>query len=194
MALTRSMLSGMGLDDKQSAAIIEAHTETVNGLKDKYDSLKEKTKDYQELKDENRRLKEESDSEWKAKYDKEHSDFENYKSEQASKDTKRAKETAYKAILKKVGINEKRFDSILRVTELDSVELDEDGNIKDADKVEKSVKEEWSDLIPSSSKTGAQVEHPSSGSSGGTMTKEEIMKIKNTAERQKAIMDNPQLF
>ena len=33
MALTRSMLNGMGLTADQISAIIEAHTETVEGLK-----------------------------------------------------------------------------------------------------------------------------------------------------------------
>ena len=33
MALTRTLLKGMGLTEEQAGTIIEAHTETVDGLK-----------------------------------------------------------------------------------------------------------------------------------------------------------------
>ena len=35
MAVTRKFLKGMGLTDEQVDTIIEAHSETVDGLKDK---------------------------------------------------------------------------------------------------------------------------------------------------------------
>ena len=48
MSLTRSFLKGMGLTEEQVGAIIDAHTETVNGLKadrDNYKATAEKLKD-----------------------------------------------------------------------------------------------------------------------------------------------------
>ena len=47
MSLTRGMLKGMGLTDEQVSAIIDAHTETVDGLKD---SLKAAKADADKLK------------------------------------------------------------------------------------------------------------------------------------------------
>ena len=40
MALTRGLLKGMGLTDEQIGSIIEAHTETVEGLKTERDRYK----------------------------------------------------------------------------------------------------------------------------------------------------------
>ena len=42
MALKRSMLTGMGLTEEQVTAIIEGHDETVKGLKEQIDNLKDK--------------------------------------------------------------------------------------------------------------------------------------------------------
>ena len=46
MAITRKLLKGMGLTEEQQDTIIEAHTDTVNGLKadiDRYKADAEKT-------------------------------------------------------------------------------------------------------------------------------------------------------
>lgn len=43
------MLSGMGLEDKQIESIIEAHTDTINGLKEERDQLREKASQVQGL-------------------------------------------------------------------------------------------------------------------------------------------------
>lgn len=131
---------------------------------------------------------------WKTKYEALKDDFNTYKQDQAKKETAAAKEKAYKALLKKAGISEKRIDSILRVTDLGKVELDADGNIQDAGKVEKAIKEEWSDFIITTATKGAQTATPPESNGGSHMTKEEIMKIKNTTERQKAIAENLALF
>ena len=40
MALTRKLLKGMGLTDEQVDTIIEAHTDTVDGLKDQISTYK----------------------------------------------------------------------------------------------------------------------------------------------------------
>ena len=50
MALTRKLLKGMGLTDEQVDTIIEAHTDTVDGLKadvSKYKTDAEKLSDVQ---------------------------------------------------------------------------------------------------------------------------------------------------
>lgn len=40
MALTRKMLKAMGIEDEKIDQIIDAHTETVEGLKDQVSSYK----------------------------------------------------------------------------------------------------------------------------------------------------------
>ncbi len=68
MALTRKLLKGMGLTDEQVDTIIEAHTDTVDGLKadvSKYKSDAEKLPDVQKQLDD---LKEAGDGGYKEKY------------------------------------------------------------------------------------------------------------------------------
>lgn len=129
------------------------------------------------------------------KYDKLKNEFDTYKTEQEAKATRIQKQDAYKEILKKAGIPEKRFAVILKTVDLDELKISSDGKLENADKVEKSVKEEWSDFIVTTQETGVNSANPPSNNGGkSTMTKKEIMEIKDTAERQKAIAENHELF
>ena len=49
MALSRKYLSGMGLDDKQIESIIEAHSDTISGLRDERDKYKARAEKLPEL-------------------------------------------------------------------------------------------------------------------------------------------------
>lgn len=146
MALTRKLLKGMGLTDEQVDTIIEAHTDTVDGLKadiTKYKGDAEKLPGVQKELDD---LKAAGDGGYKEKYEKEHQEFEDFKTAQAQKEARDAKESAYRTLLKDAGVDEKRIDSIMKVSDIDSVEL-EDGKIKGAEKLTESVKTEWADFI-----------------------------------------------
>jgi hypothetical protein len=100
---------------------------------------------------------------------------------------------AYKEMLKEAGISEKRIPAVLRVADLSGVKLDEDGNIKDKDKLVESVKEEWSDFIQAKGAKGADTKTPPDNN-GGTLTKDDILKIKDAGERQQKIAENHELF
>ena len=160
MALTRKLLKGMGLTEEQVDTIIEAHTETVDGLKtdiNKYKGDAEKLPGVQKkLAD----LEAAGDGGYKEKYEKEHADFEKYKADQTAKETRQAKEIAYHEFLKSVGVSEKRIPSIIKVTDLNAVELEGD-KVKDADnKLAESVKTEWADFIETSNTDGANTQNP----------------------------------
>lgn len=192
MALSRKLLKGMGLTDEQVDTIIEAHTDTVDGLKadvSKYKTDAEKLSEVQKELDE---LKAKGDDGWKDKHDKVKKEFDDYKREQMQKETKSAKESAYRELLKSAGISEKRIDSVLKVTDLSSVEL-EDGKIKNADDLKKSIKEEWADFVVTTKQKGADTKDPPANN-GGAMSREDIFKIKDASERQAAIAANLNLF
>ena len=159
MALTRKFLKGMGLNDEVVDSIIEAHAETVDGLKadiNKYKGDAEKLPTVQKELDD---LKAAGDGGYKEKYEKEKKAFEDFKTAQTAKETRQAKEKAYAEFLKSVGVSEKRIPSIIKVTDLDSVELEGD-KVKDADKLTESVKTEWAEFIESSNTTGANTNTP----------------------------------
>ena len=193
MALTRKMLKAMGIEEEKIDQIIEAHAETVDGLKadlNRYKGDAEKLPGVQKELDE---LKAAGDGGYKEKYEKEHTAFEDFKKAQKGKETKEAKEKAYRALLKEAGVSEKRIESVLRVTDLESISLEEDGKIKDADKVKDSVKTEWADFIVQTQTSGAPTSTPPK-TSGAGKTKDEILAIKDGAQRRQAMMENPQLF
>ena len=131
---------------------------------------------------------------WKTKYDTLKQDYENYKNDISAKETKAARSNAYKELLKEAGISEKRLDTVLKVSDVDSLEMGEDGKFKDSDKLLEGIKAEWADFITTTETKGAETSTPPSNNGGGKMTKADIMKIKDTSERQKAIAENIGLF
>ena len=193
MALTRAFLRSLGLEDNQVTAVIEAHTETVDGIRaDSTKAQEELNKKVDALKTELAGAKD-GDSEWKDKYDTLSKEFESYKTEQNAKADKAAKTSAYKALLKAAGVADKRVDSVMKVTALDDITLNKDGSIRDAEKITENIKTEWADFIVQTQQKGAPVNEPPAG--GKTYaSKAEIMAIKNTAQRQQAIADNMDLF
>ena len=70
----------------------------------------------------------------------------------------------------------------------------EDGKFKDSDKIVAGIKEEWADFITTTETHGTKTAKPPKNNGGGTLTKEDILKIEDTTERQKAIAENHELF
>ena len=121
MALTRKLLKGMGLTDEQVDTIIEAHTDTVDGLKadvSKYKTDAEKLSDVQKELDE---LKAKGDDGWKEKYDNLKGEFDKYKTDVQEKETHNKKVEAYKAILKDANLSEKGIEKAVKYAEWDKI-------------------------------------------------------------------------
>ena len=176
MSLTRKMLKAMGIEDEKIDQIIEAHTDVTDALKadrDKYKADAEKAYDLErELEDARKDAdaKGKDGSSYKEKYESEKAAFDKYKKDVEAEQTKAKKVAAYKELLKKAGVSEKRIDSIIKVTAVDDIELKDDGTIKDADEKEKAIKEEWSDFIVKKSEEGAGTETPPAGAGEGGRT------------------------
>ncbi|MBR0090226.1 MAG: hypothetical protein IJP92_00790 [Lachnospiraceae bacterium] len=185
MALSRKFLSAMGIEDAKIDEIISAHTDTVNALKEERDNFKadaEKLPAVQKELDDLKKAESKGDA-YKVKYEAQKEEYEalkkefdQYKDGVTAKETTAKKESAYRALLKKAGVSEKRIDAVLRVSDIAKVELTEDGAIKDADEVEKEIKKEWSDFIVSESKKGADTPEPPANN-GGNVQKGEAARI-----------------
>lgn len=163
MALTRKFLTAMGIESEKIDQIIEAHTESVDALKEqrnKYKESAEKLPEVQKELDEVKAAQKGDLDTYKAKYEKEHADFEQYKSEQSARETKEKKTAAYRELLKEAGISDRHINSVLRASDVNSAELDEDGKIKDSKTLLKGIKEEWSDFITVKDTKGANVANP----------------------------------
>lgn len=201
MALTRKFLAALGVEADKIEEIITAHTEVTDALKAERDGYKKQVAEYDSLKAENDDLKKQVQegakyADYKAKYEAEHEEFEIYKKNITAKETRSAKENAYKALLKEAGVSDKRINAVLKVTKLDDLELDENGKCKEAEKLTEGIKQEWSDFIQSDFSKGADTAHPPKNEGKGHTysSKEEIMAIKDASERQAAIAENPDLF
>lgn len=174
MALTRKFLQAMGIESEKIDEIIAAHTETVNALKEERDTYKadaDKLPDVQKNLDKaNAKVAEfESDEDvdkWKVKYDALKEEYTAYKSDIQAEKTKQKKSDAYKALLRETGISDKRVDAVLKVTDLSELELDENGNFKDAEAIKNNIKEEWADFIGTESVKGAKTENPPAPAGG----------------------------
>jgi predicted nucleic acid-binding Zn-ribbon protein len=192
----------MGLTEEQVNAIIEANEETITGLKgeiEKYQTASEEAeKKLSKAQKELSTLKEDAEKNadknpYKVKYDALKEEFNKYKADVDAKATKATKEDAYRALLKECGVADKRIPAVVKVADIDSIELDEEGKIKNADALKSSIKEEWSDFIPTEGTMGAKTATPPANS-GGKMSKEDILAIKDTAQRQQAMLENKDLF
>lgn len=179
MSLTRKLLTAMGIEAEKVDEIIQAHMETVDGLKgeleeaqkarDQYkkdaDKLPKVQKELDEIK------KEDGNNAYQVKYDalkedydKLKGEFDTYKSDIQAKETKATKEKAYRSMLKEIGVAEKRIDAVLKVTNLDEIELDEKGAVKGEAK--EAAKTEWSDFIVTEGSQGASTATPPANNGG----------------------------
>jgi len=210
MSLTRKLLSALGIEPDKQEQIIDAHSETVSALKEqiaeaektaagyKADAEKYK-KDADTIPELQKKIKDMEDAakgteDYKAKYEAEHADFEAYKTKQAEAENAAKIQTAYRRdVLAKTGIPEKRYDAVLRLSDLSKIELDKDGNVKGADELVSAAKTDWAEYIPTEQTKGADVPTPPSNA-GGKMSKEDIMKINDPIERQAKIAENKELF
>lgn len=158
MAFSRSWLKGYKLDEDVAEAIMAEHVAVTTALikeRDTYKAEADKVPGLQE------KLKAQSDNEdYKAKYESEHQAFESFKAKTAQ-DAEAAKvSAAYRRLLTEEKVSEKRFDAILKVTDLSGMKLDKDGNITGAEKIRESIRNEWADFIVKKEERGADDSNP----------------------------------
>ncbi len=168
MALTRKMLKAMAIDDEKIDQIIEAHTETVDGLKEKIRIAEEKAADYDEIK---KKLDEsKGGKDYKAEYDKLKGEFESYKKDITEKEIAAAKTKAGRAYFESKGIKGGNLEIAMRGAkdEISALELDGD-KIKDTKALDALISGDYKGLIVSESTKGADPVNPPAG--GGSVLK-----------------------
>ena len=187
MALTRKMLRSMGLAEEQVEAIIDAHVEAV-------DALKGFEADARRLEAVSRELDaaKSAESETRRRYEDEHRAFEAYRAEAERRETDARKAALYRAALASAGVDARRHDAILRASDLSTLRV-ADGQLEDADAVREAIRREWGDFIPVTTTRGTRVEHPPVNRGAG-LTREQIMDIRDSAARQRAIAANLEQF
>ena len=188
MALTRKFLSALGIEEAKIDEIISAHVDTVNVLKEQRDGYKadaDKLPAVQKALDD-LKASQSGEDPYKEKYEKKAKEFDDYKKGVEEKELKRSKSTAYKQVLKELKAS--HIDSILKASqsELEKIELDENGKIKDVEKLKEAIKKEWADFIVEEGQQGANTATPPA-TEGSKMSKD-------PTARQKAMFENSELF
>lgn len=212
MALTRKLLKGMGLTDEQVDTIIEAHTDTVDGLKaevTRYKADAEKLPGVQKQLDDlkaagdggyqekyEKEHKAAGDGGYKEKYEKEHKAFEDFKANVTAKESKAAKEKAVRAYFESKNITGANLDLAMRGCGEEMAALEMDGEkIKDTKILDALVDGTYKGLVSTTQTHGANPANPPANT-GGAKSREDIYKkddkgryVMSTAERQKALAD-----
>lgn len=206
----REVFSGAGADPTKTVEAVEkvvsGHVASIDALREEINDLKSKLNEAQtesgKVKDVQKKYNDllaQVEADNKARegkdYDALKKEFDDYKADIQAKAEKSAKEKAFRDLLSDMKVSDKGVSLILKYQGVNGIELDEDGKLKDAPALRKAVKEDWSDYISTVETKGADTKTPPGSDSGaGKMTKADIMKIKDTSERQKAIAENPELF
>lgn len=189
MAMTRKFLKAMGIEEEKIEQIIDAHTETVNALKEERDNFKADAEKLPSVQKELDDLKAKGDDGWKEKHDKVKKEYDDYKNEVTAKESKAIKEKAVRAFYEEKGITGKNLEIAMRGSraEIDGIEMDGD-KIKDTASLTALVEGDFSALVSTTIKKGAKTATPPGGKTepSAPKSKEEILKIKDPVERQKA--------
>lgn len=175
--------------------LVALHLGVVDPLKDdltKYKTDAEKLPGVQKELDD---LKAAGDGGYKEKYEKEHSAFEAFKTDITAKESKAAKEKAVRAYFESKNITGANLDLAMRGCGEEMAALELDGEkIKDTKSLDALIGGTYKSLVSTMRIKGANPPTPPGSTGSGAMTKDQIMQIKDRAERRAAIAANINLF
>lgn len=165
MSLTRKMLKAMGIEEEKVDQIIEAHAETVDALKAERDEFKADAAKLHSVQKELDELREKGDGGFEAKYKKEHEDFEAFKAEIEAEKAKSEKEALYKQLLLDAGVDSKRIEPVMKVTDWNAISV-KDGKLENEAKLTEAAKQEWGAFIQATAQQGAPTDTPPASAGG----------------------------
>lgn len=207
MAFKRADLAGLGIESDKIQILIDWHMDTVKALQTKIDENKDSSDELAKVKAEleqtkndlktaNDKITSMEKDNYKEKYESEKAAREKLESDNANRETLAKKKDALKAYLKEKQYSDDAIKLIVgKGGYNDKVELDDKGVFKNADSILSEVQTEFSVFTPKVSEQNASPSSPPKNTGGKTsMTKEEIMKIKDAKERQRVMAQNKELF
>lgn len=195
MALTRKYLKSIGLNEDQIEGVIEEHTSVTNDLKETIKTLQADADKLPTVQKELDDLKAAGDGGYKEKYEAEVKAYKEYKQQvESEKETARV-DADVLAMCKEAGITrEKALHLIVKDFDRSKIERDKDGKITNRDKLLAMVKTDYADFVGTIGTEGTPPATPPTGGNTTYKSRAEIMKIKDTTERQQAIKENLALF
>jgi DNA repair exonuclease SbcCD ATPase subunit len=195
MSLTRKFLKALGLEDEKIDQIIEAHTETVDALKQERDQAKSDTETLAAVTKERDKLQAKiTDLEAKAPdAAKVQADFDAFKAQVEAEKANAQKATLLQQALASAGVaRESAQKALLKAVDLTTVKLTTDGKLDGVDALIAPLKTEFSDFFATTQTGGIPtVTPPPSGKP--SITKEQLAKM-NLRERNDFATSNPDAY
>lgn len=153
MAFTRKWLAALGIDADKIDEIMTAHTEVTEALKTQIAENKTDKASFDEVKTElentKKKLADLEKEDYKTKYESEKKAHDELKTDIANKESKAKKSSAFKAMLKEKGYSDNAVNKIAKYGGyVDNIEFDNDGKLKDVDKLIANIESEWGEYKP----------------------------------------------
>lgn len=183
MALTRKFLKSLGLDEDKVEAIIDAHTESTDALKQQRDEANGKIAELESITQERDTLKTQLEKAGDAA--KIQAEFEAYKSGIEKEKAQAGKKNAMIGALKNAGVRPEFVDLLIDKVDMDKVEM-EGETAKNAEALISPIKASYSGLFGEITTGGVPPIAPPTGG-GKTYTKDQIKTL--TAEEINANWD-----
>ncbi len=175
MALTRKMLKALGLSEETIETIIEGHVESVGTLTKERDDYKAKAETLDAVTKERDAYKAQAEKSGDAA--KVQADFDAYKAGVEKRELNARKRTALDDVFRKAGVARDTFrNTMLKAWDMDAVELDESGAIKDIDGINAAVQKDYADFIATSEDKPLPPNNPPAGG-GQKFTVADIKKM-----------------
>ena len=174
-----SILSSHGMPleslNKCAEELCGRHKADIDSIKEERDQYKENAEKLptieKDLADAKKALEkaEKDRDEYKTKAEDADGKYKKLETENAERESRAKKEKAFSEWLKNEGYTTKGASKIAKYGGfIDKLELDDDGNIKDADKLSKSVSDEWSEYKGKDITEGTSVATPPEGKQTST--------------------------
>lgn len=160
----KAILSDAGLPtdklEETTTELCSRHATDLEAIKEERDNFKISAEELAKTKAELDALKSNSSDSYKVKYETTKSEYDNYKKQIEQGEIKSKKQVAYKNLLNELKISPKITDRVVELADLNKIEFDDKGGIKNAEDLSKNLSEEWKDFIVTTSEKGADVSTP----------------------------------
>ena len=190
--LSRKFLAGLGIEEEKADLILEEHQKVVSEVKTERDDYREKAEQLDEVQKQLDELKASSSGSddnkelieaQKALADLQ-AEYDQYKAEVEAKETANKKEAAQRKLLKEAGVADKYIELLLKASssDIDGIEFDDDGSIKDGDSKIEKYKKDYADFVVSKETKGVNNPNPPGSNGGSAPTRAAELFKKHSAE------------
>lgn len=190
--LSRKFLASIGIDDDKASLIAEEHQKVLDEIKTERDLYKKKAESLDEVQRQLDELKNKPADEaaneeiLKAKQDLAdlQAEYNQYKENVEAKETKSKKEAAMRKLLKDAGVSDKYIDILLKASasDIESIEFDDDGSVKDGDSKIEKYKTDYADFVVNKGTEGVPPATPPGSNGGAAPTRAAELFKKHSAE------------